>query len=84
MVRNQTDLKLNTISSYQKQFKNQRQQRLLNLRKQIEQADKRIGQINKELSDYDKLIVVYQQELAQGDISVNDYLVTLRLGSLYT
>ncbi len=78
VVRDQTDLKLNTISSYQKQFKNQRQQNLLNLKKQVELADKRMTQINKELSDYDKLIVVYQQELAQGDISVNDYLVTLR------
>jgi len=78
ITKDQTALKLNTISTYQKKFKDQQQQNLLNLKNQVDLTNDRIERIKRELVDYDKLIEVYQKELAQGDVSVNDYLVALR------
>ena len=74
----ETTIKLQTLKGYKNYTSNQQFQMHTNLLRQISLAGQRMELSKEQLKKYDQLIKIYRQELSQGDISVNDFLTTLR------
>ena len=74
----ETTIKLQTLEGYKNYTSNQQFQMRTNFLRQISLAGQRMRLSKEQLKKYDQLIKIYRQELSQGDISVNDFLTTLR------
>ncbi len=76
--RQETKIKLQTLENYKQYNATQQILTRTNLLNQIDMAGQRMALSNEQLKKYDQLLTIYRRELAQGDISVTDYLTTLR------
>jgi outer membrane protein TolC len=74
----ETQIKLQTLEDYKSYTSNQQYLMRTNLLRQISLAGQRMNLSKEQLKKYNQLLRIYRQELAQGDISVNDFLTTLR------
>lgn len=77
-TRQQTKLRQQTIEAYRQRFGTERQLNLQSLQKQIDRAGRQLGQIRRQIDQYEELLSDYRAELANGLISVTDYLSVLR------
>jgi len=71
-------LLLNTSQNYRTGFLKQHELQKQNALKEISNINGMIAQKAQQLTDYGKLLQVYKLQLAQGQISVTDYLNTVR------
>lgn len=74
----QTKIKQQTITSHRTYFSNQREQELANFLEQRQAAEQQLQELNQQLQDYELVLALYKKEITQGDVSVNDYLVTFK------
>jgi outer membrane protein TolC len=78
LTRQQMQLNQKT-NSVQKEFQaNQILQQRLAAYQQIYMLDAKIKALQRQLSDYETLLKFYRERIAQGELSVNDYMNTIR------
>jgi outer membrane protein TolC len=78
LTRQQTQLSQMT-SQVQREYQARQvgQQRLAAMQ-QIELLDAKIAAVQRQLSDYETLLKFYRERIAQGELSVNDYMNTIK------
>lgn len=76
--RRRTNALLKTPQSYRENFLKQNTERKNNLKEQIEAIEARMKLADTQVNEYDKLLGYYKQELIRGQISVIDYVNTLK------
>ena len=69
---------LKTSQAYKENFLNQNTTRKDNLLEQIKAIDARIKLTEMQVQEYDKLLGYYKQELIKGQISVINYINTIK------
>lgn len=81
----QKELNCQQMVLYQLNSQNQKdylskqvKQQMLSARQEIRLLDEKLVAVQKQITDYDRLLAIYSQRLAQGDLSVNDYLNTIK------
>lgn len=76
--RRKTNTLLKTSQAYRENFLNQNAERRNNLTEQIEAIDARMKLTDTQVKEYDKLLGYYKQELIRGQISVINYVNTVK------
>lgn len=76
--RRRTNTLLKTPQAYRKSFLNQNTERKNNLMEQIEAIEARMKLADTQVKEYDKLLGYYKQELIRGQISVINYVNTVK------
>lgn len=78
LTRQQTQLRQQTSQAQRAyQLGQVAQQRLIVLQ-QINLLDDKIGQVQRQLANYETLLKFYRERIAQGELSVNDYMNTIK------
>jgi outer membrane protein TolC len=73
----QTQIQLENIDNYKRYFTSQRMQSRQNLLKQVEFVKKEMKIAEEQLDKYKSLLNIYRKGIANGDISVIDYLTVV-------
>ena len=76
--RRKTNTLLKTSQAYRENFLNQNAERKNNLTEQIQAIDARIKLTDTQVKEYDKLLGYYKKELISGQISVINYVNTVK------
>ncbi len=69
---------MKTPQAYRENFLNQNTERKNNLTEQIEAIEARMKLMDTQVKEYDKLLGYYKQELIRGQISVINYVNTVK------
>ncbi|MBI1226614.1 MAG: hypothetical protein GC192_15380 [Bacteroidetes bacterium] len=78
LTRQQTQLRQMTSRSQREYQTRQVQQQRLMALQQIRLLDDKIAALQRQVSDYDTLLKFYRERIAQGELSVNDYMNTIK------
>lgn len=74
----QSQIRMNTVSSYKSYFQNQRTQQLNSILVRIRETEEKITELAEQLKQYETLLAIYKTDLSTGDITVNEFLVVFR------
>jgi outer membrane protein TolC len=76
--RSRTDILLKTTSAYKQNFIKQNNVRKANILTELESYSGRISIAEQQLKEYDNLLGLYKKEILSGQISIVNYVTTLR------
>ncbi|MCB2221647.1 MAG: TolC family protein [Bacteroidetes bacterium] len=74
----QSQIRMNTVSSYKSYFQNQRTQQLNSILVRIRETEEKITELAEQLKQYETLLAIYKTDLSTGDITMNEFLVVFR------
>ena len=78
LVKQKSDIQLETISAYEENFFTQNEIRKYNLIKEIETYNSRELIAENQMKEYEKLLSSYKQEILKGQLSIINYVSALK------
>lgn len=78
LIKKESELKLNTISSYRQNFLMQNKLQRDKCLDELKKIEERRLSMHNQLEEYDRLLANYDKQLERGNLSIVDYILVLR------